>query len=247
MPRQRHASTPKQYPSIRNCRDMFSGSDLRDIVDKRNPRSLGSMDTSHTQDGTCHELEMSIPVALNFDPGAYPDLENASEDGFDNISTCSMSTDSGEISVTESTASQSSSDSGACLSAVVASRKEMIIQHIIRLCKAWLERRLDILAHQCNGDGQSANSDQMSSLQQANQSEQAAFGMRTCPPPERPDGPDDELGEDGDGHEKGMPDLLETESSSRKFACPFLKYNPGKYRNCRGCILGGWLTVHRVK
>ncbi|KAH6980692.1 hypothetical protein BKA56DRAFT_673176 [Ilyonectria sp. MPI-CAGE-AT-0026] len=120
----------------------------------------------------------------------------------------------------------------------------MIIQHIIRLCKAWFERRLDFFARQCNGDGQSTNSGRMSSLQQASQSEQAIFGIGTC---QRPNRPDDELGEDGDGHENGVPDLLETESSSRKFACPFLKYNPEKYRDCRGCILGGWLTVHRVK
>lgn len=248
MRRERDASKRKQDPSkdpsILSCLDMLSISDPKSIVNERSPRNLSSMDTSHNKNRTCRELEMPAPSTSNVDPGAYHDLGNASEDGFDNNSTYSMSADSGVLSVTESTASQSSSGSAACLSAVVASRKEMIIQHIIRLCKAWFERRLDFFVRQCNGDGQSANSGRMSSLRQASQSEQAIFGIGTR---QRPNRRDDELGEDGDGHRNRVPDLLETESSSRKFACPFLKYNPEKYRDCRGCILGGWLTVHRVK
>ncbi|KAH6980693.1 hypothetical protein BKA56DRAFT_45543 [Ilyonectria sp. MPI-CAGE-AT-0026] len=102
----KNASTRKQDASILNCLDMLSVSDPKHTANERSPRNLSSMDTSHNKNGTCRELEMSAPSTLNVNPGAHHDFGNASEDGFDNISTCSMSEGSGVISVTESTAMQ---------------------------------------------------------------------------------------------------------------------------------------------
>jgi hypothetical protein len=32
-----------------------------------------------------------------------------------------------------------------------------------------------------------------------------------------------------------------------RFACPFFKRDPRKYRHCRGCTGPGWHSVHRLK
>lgn len=36
-------------------------------------------------------------------------------------------------------------------------------------------------------------------------------------------------------------------SNSRRFACPFCKHEPAKYKNVKTCCGPGWLDVHRVK
>jgi hypothetical protein len=33
----------------------------------------------------------------------------------------------------------------------------------------------------------------------------------------------------------------------KKFACPFCKHDPGKYRSVKTCCGPGWDDVHRVK
>lgn len=37
------------------------------------------------------------------------------------------------------------------------------------------------------------------------------------------------------------------EANGRKFACPFCKHAPAKYKNVRTCLGPGWVDVHRVK
>lgn len=49
-----------------------------------------------------------------------------------------------------------------------------------------------------------------------------------------------------DGDDSKHPDRAEP-SGSQKFACPYFKYNPVKYRDWRICPGPGWPDVHRVK
>ena len=37
------------------------------------------------------------------------------------------------------------------------------------------------------------------------------------------------------------------ESGGRKFACPFCRHDPAKYRSVKTCCGPGWDDVHRVK
>ncbi len=38
-----------------------------------------------------------------------------------------------------------------------------------------------------------------------------------------------------------------TPSTARRFACPFCKHDPKKYKNVKTCCGPGWPDVHRVK
>ncbi len=34
---------------------------------------------------------------------------------------------------------------------------------------------------------------------------------------------------------------------ARRFACPFARHDPGRYKNVKTCCGPGWADVHRVK
>ena len=40
---------------------------------------------------------------------------------------------------------------------------------------------------------------------------------------------------------------VKRDTSGRKYACPFSKHDPGKYKNVKTCCGPGWDDVHRVK
>ncbi len=61
--------------------------------------------------------------------------------------------------------------------------------------------------------------------------------------------PDDDDGED-DGSSKrrrGSATATDSSDTGARFACPFYKHDPDRYRNRRTCPGPGWPTVHRMK
>ncbi|KAK1772731.1 hypothetical protein QBC33DRAFT_464203, partial [Phialemonium atrogriseum] len=58
------------------------------------------------------------------------------------------------------------------------------------------------------------------------------------------DGADD-LGDGNFGDRNGNKRAKKT--AERRFACPYFKHNPDRYRNERTCCGPGWTTVHRLK
>ena len=61
--------------------------------------------------------------------------------------------------------------------------------------------------------------------------------------------PPDEPDEDGSNKRRRISIATTTEDSETgpRFACPFFKHDPNRYRNRRTCPGPGWPTVHRVK
>ena len=46
---------------------------------------------------------------------------------------------------------------------------------------------------------------------------------------------------------RGQQKRTKRETATRKFACPYYKHNPERYKNAKTCMGPGWTTVHRVK
>lgn len=61
------------------------------------------------------------------------------------------------------------------------------------------------------------------------------------------DSKDKRSGDDGNKRRLPVRDSFGMAAASEKFACPYYKRNPPRYKNCRGCPGPGWDTVHRVK
>lgn len=60
-----------------------------------------------------------------------------------------------------------------------------------------------------------------------------------------PDEDDDENGEDRDRIKKRT--KTDSDDNRLKFACPYYKRDPIKFKSCRTCCGPGWAEVHRVK
>lgn len=56
----------------------------------------------------------------------------------------------------------------------------------------------------------------------------------------------EDVGLDGP-YQQGQDDKSARDGSGRKFACPYFKRDPGKYRNSRSCTGPGWASVRRTK
>jgi hypothetical protein len=55
---------------------------------------------------------------------------------------------------------------------------------------------------------------------------------------------------DGDGRRRrrrGPSARITSNSSNPKFACPFFKRNPEKYRTVQSCFVNGFISLHRLK
>ncbi|KAK4161551.1 hypothetical protein QBC43DRAFT_95670 [Cladorrhinum sp. PSN259] len=61
----------------------------------------------------------------------------------------------------------------------------------------------------------------------------------------------DNFGSDDEDDGRRQPESIQTpndeESDPKMFACPYFKYNPGRYKTERNCPGPGWPSVHRVK
>ncbi|KAH7161684.1 hypothetical protein EDB81DRAFT_351861 [Dactylonectria macrodidyma] len=203
---------------------------------------IGIEEHNH-QDNVSGHLSASVTVLSPDSPGHDGHRERGGSEIVEQISNVSISEEDGNVSSTESLSNSFSSDSVLSLGTVATSKKEAIVQYMIKLCRAWFDSRLVILARQCNEGEPGVQSGPTSSVSYTRGSGSTVRGSKRPRASEDEDGLDDERNEDeeNDGRkESGV------ESESRKLACPFLKYNPGKYQAWR-CCRWGWSTVHRVK
>lgn len=66
-------------------------------------------------------------------------------------------------------------------------------------------------------------------------------------------GDDDREGENSEGDERSRRDRnkkrtkTEEDDDRLRFACPFYKFDPQRYKNHRSCYGPGWTTLHRLK
>lgn len=60
-------------------------------------------------------------------------------------------------------------------------------------------------------------------------------------------GPEDEEGDGANKRRRVSVTTNEDSEAGPRFACPFFKHDPGRYRNRRTCPGPGWPTVHRMK
>ncbi|KAH7129937.1 hypothetical protein B0J13DRAFT_678977 [Dactylonectria estremocensis] len=212
------------------------------------PLEHGQIDLSEIEEHSHQDIASDRPSAsvtvLSTDSRSDGNRDRRNSVIAEHISNLSICEEDGDISLTESLSSSWSSSSGALsLAAVAISRKEAIVQYVIKHCRAWFDSRLVILARQCNGGGSEAQSDPTSSASHIGGSRSTVCRSKRSRAPEGEDGLDDERNEDEDDNGGKKPSI---EPESHKLACPFLKYNPRKYQDWR-CCRWGWSTVHRVK
>ncbi|KAI1284140.1 hypothetical protein F5Y07DRAFT_385663 [Xylaria sp. FL0933] len=139
--------------------------------------------------------------------------------------------------VVHEVSSRSSSTDGSCdtTNTFIETRKEQVIEQIIRAISQWLRLRY-LQAHKIargTGTGSPESGRTSSGIQ-----DQLKLS----------DGDDDE-GENGeyDNVHSGVDDRKGKGKEFQRFACPYFKYNPTKYQGWPICPGPGWLDVYRVK
>ncbi|KAF2728684.1 hypothetical protein EJ04DRAFT_581168 [Polyplosphaeria fusca] len=154
-----------------------------------------------------------------------------------------------------SIASLSSTESCSIYSATDSEDDQTITMEPINLPKATIKtielimRKIEINLRyaayiQCAGQS-SQNSTSAPESSRGGRSTQPSGGKRKSRPD---DGPDDDPDEDG-ANKRRRVSITTTEDSEAgpRFACPFYKHDPNRYRNRRTCPGPGWPTVHRMK
>ncbi|KAI0012559.1 hypothetical protein F4779DRAFT_625873 [Xylariaceae sp. FL0662B] len=135
----------------------------------------------------------------------------------------------------------------------VDERKGQIIDSVVHAVTLWLRSRF-IFAHQATSHteevpqsegGQSTKSEQRQSSSHPDQSKKRKLA-------DRGDGDGGGGEEDGNEDDRNPYHIDNTDSKGKrrelaKFACPYFKYNPAKYKEWRICPGPGWPDVHRVK
>ncbi|KAH7089661.1 hypothetical protein FB567DRAFT_618902 [Paraphoma chrysanthemicola] len=100
---------------------------------------------------------------------------------------------------------------------------------------------------QCNGGNGSASASYNSSL--SHQGGRRVFqgvGKRKSRADDNPP-PNEDDDEGPNKRRRGSLATVESSDSGLRFACPFYKHEPNRYRNRRTCPGPGWPTVHRMK
>jgi hypothetical protein len=112
-----------------------------------------------------------------------------------------------------------------------------------------IELNLRFAAHrQCNGsnDSTTSNSNVSASQQTSRRVPQGGAGKRKA----RSDDslpPDDDQEDGSNKRRRGSGITTESCDKVLRFACPFYKHEPHRFRNRRTCPGPGWPTVHRMK
>ncbi|KAF4958437.1 hypothetical protein FGADI_2359 [Fusarium gaditjirri] len=79
------------------------------------------------------------------------------------------------------------------------------------------------------------------------QSSTSAGKKRSTDSAGHPNDDDDLNDSDEDGDKLQPPNKRRVKESDLKFACPFYKYDPERFKNTRSCMGPGWVNVQRVK
>ncbi|KAI3326160.1 hypothetical protein HD806DRAFT_438400 [Xylariaceae sp. AK1471] len=154
------------------------------------------------------------------------------------------------VSDGEYSSASSSNESYDTARGLIQDRKDQIIRKIVLMVTQWLQYQF-IYAHKAanetttgtfeSGGAPSGTSKQLS------QGQAKAAGKRKRKLSES----NDDEGED-DGDDNIIPPHVETANKGKaketlRFACPYFKYNPTKYKEWPVCPGPGWPDVHRVK
>lgn len=110
-----------------------------------------------------------------------------------------------------------------------------------------LDKKLEALEEACDGERSSSSSQAPSSgFRSGNQRLQTAGQKRQLHRDDQSDSGNDENGGGRPDRTKKRVKII-TEDNLPRFACPFYKYDPGRFKNHRTCCGPGWTQVHRVK
>ncbi|OTA53950.1 hypothetical protein K449DRAFT_203041 [Hypoxylon sp. EC38] len=124
--------------------------------------------------------------------------------------------------------------------------KCQIIDRVVLAVTDWLWLTF-AATHQTSGHSQKATQSELAQSGQHKFSDQYNLAKKR----KLADRGNDDGGEDdGDDMRDSRPADRIDKGKRRelpKFACPYFKYNPAKYKEWRGCPGPGWPDVHRVK
>lgn len=110
-----------------------------------------------------------------------------------------------------------------------------------------VEVNLRYVAHmQCNGGSTANNSGNMTTTQQGSRKASQSVGKRKSKSDDHQP-PNDEDDDGASKRRRGSLATVESSETGLRFACPFFKHEPNRYRNRRTCPGPGWPTVHRMK
>lgn len=157
------------------------------------------------------------------------------------------SAESPEVALSQTPLSEVSSTS---TGKYVDERKRQIIDRVVLLFTSWLRSKF-ALAHQAAGESSkappsggthSAPHRRLSSSNNLNKSTKRKVGDR-----DNYGAGDDEDEYEEDARRTNISNAKSKEVECLRFACPYFRYNPAKYKIWRGCPGPGWPAVHRVK
>lgn len=129
-------------------------------------------------------------------------------------------------------------------------RKKEVVDRLMAMVEECLERKLEMFEGPCDGEACSSRShvpSNRSSGKSGNPSKRQSIGYKR-------QHRDDSGGNDSD-HEDGnrrngnnkRPKTVGEKAVSFKFACPYCKFDPDRYKQVKTCLGPGWEEFHRVK
>ncbi|KAF4440824.1 Nicotinate-nucleotide diphosphorylase [Fusarium acutatum] len=132
----------------------------------------------------------------------------------------------------------------------ISNRKNQIIDSIVLTVMQWLRLKLDVWRKNAGGSSNSASgiSKALSgSHLRTGLSDSNNCGNKKRKAAERDDPETDNDGEGGKREDPRSHGMSIQRHEDPKYACPYFKYNPAKYKDWRTCPGPGWSDVHRVK
>ncbi|KXX76479.1 hypothetical protein MMYC01_206845 [Madurella mycetomatis] len=205
---------------------------------RESPRSAVKRSTPN--DASHHHADISNAPSVTIDSGAEDDSSssNSDEDG----SASEDEATQGSLSINERS-SESGSDSS-LVSPLLDTHRRQIVDQLMIEFRDLLNQTIGARSRPSGSDPPSASPSGHQGYQQNSsaglQQSRGRDGGRSSSGSSqgRGDGNMDEGS--GAGHPLEMP-------LGRKFACPYFKRDPRKYRKHRSCVGPGWTAVHRVK
>ncbi|KAJ0163209.1 hypothetical protein CTA2_3342 [Colletotrichum tanaceti] len=132
-------------------------------------------------------------------------------------------------------------------------RKRLFIKIFMEKVDEWLDENVCPLEEACDyGEGSSSSSKSSG----GNTGEKSSGGRRSKPlagSKRQLRGDDDQDedrrgGEDGDRRDRNKKRAkTDVHDDRKRFACPFYKYDPKRYKHHRSCFGPGWTELHRLK
>lgn len=127
-------------------------------------------------------------------------------------------------------------------------RKKEIIDKLMALIEERLEEKLEPFEEPCDGEGCSSRSHGSSSGKVGNPSKRQSIGQKRQLQRDDNDGNESDH-DDGSRRNRNnkRPKTVPDDSKPPKYACPYYKYDPGRFGQVKTCCGPGWDKLHRVK